>query len=71
MEKKKLSLQEVFEHRFSQHLYLTAAKIGVEEMDDFRQENSVDSVEHLLLDILIIAILGTIYGANGYAQIYR
>jgi predicted transposase YbfD/YdcC len=40
----------------------------LEGIEDFRQENSV---EHKLLDILLISILGTLCGANGYAQIYR
>jgi len=40
----------------------------LEGIDDFRQENSI---EHKLTDILIIAILATICGAGGYAQIYR
>lgn len=40
----------------------------LEGIEDFRQENSV---EHKLIDILIISILGTLCGANGYAQIYR
>ena len=40
----------------------------LEGIEDFRQENSV---EHKLIDILIIAILATICGASGYVHIYR
>jgi len=46
---------------------LTLAEI-LEGIDDFRQENSV---EHKLIDILIIAILATICGASGYLHIYK
>jgi predicted transposase YbfD/YdcC len=41
---------------------------ALEGIEDFRQENSV---EHKLTDIVIIAILGTLCGADGYAQIYQ
>jgi predicted transposase YbfD/YdcC len=41
---------------------------ALEGIEDFRQEHNV---EHKLIDILIIAILGTVCGACGYAQIYR
>jgi len=44
---------------------LTLATI-LEGMDDFRQENSID---HLLVEILIITIIAVICGANGYHQI--
>ncbi len=40
----------------------------LEGIDDFRQENSV---YHKLTDILIIAILATICGAESYVQIFR
>lgn len=38
----------------------------LEGIDDFRQEKSV---EHKLIDILILTILATLCGANGYPQI--
>jgi hypothetical protein len=44
---------------------LTLATI-LEGVEDFRQENSID---HLLIDILIITIFAVICGANGYHQI--
>jgi len=44
---------------------LTLATI-LEGVEDFRQENSID---HLLVDILIITIIAVICGANGYHQI--
>jgi len=40
----------------------------LEGIEDFRQENSI---EHKLIDILIISILAVISGAMGYAHIYR
>lgn len=40
----------------------------LEGIEDFRQENSV---EHKLVDILMIAILATMSGASGYVHIYR
>lgn len=40
----------------------------LEGIEDFRQENSI---EHKLIDILIISILAILCGATGYVQIYR
>ena len=40
----------------------------LEGIEDFRQENSI---EHKLIDILIIAILATICGASRYVDIYK
>ena len=40
----------------------------LEEVEDFRREKSV---EHNLIDILIISIIATICGAAGYVQIHK